>query len=708
MTWSFRSALLARISIVLLIALTVAGLYTFWQVNRTANELGDRIIRQTSSQILQRVDALLADTESQARITAGLIRPTFAESKAGSFNSRQFPDLSTKIIEVLKAKPHFAAITIILDQTGEEIQIAQNSGSAMSIRTIEATAVGMVRKSYVPFGNQLAPTDQEVGIFPDPRLRSSYTLAKATKLVSWTTSDVLQGLPSGRVLGTNCSAPILTSEGEFLGVVTIAISLEDLSRFLQTVQVSKSGFASLFEVGGERSKLIADPQPQRLMIDSMQGSRLATIEELQDPLLAQIAQRVEALPVFDSTQVRYGRTKIGNETYLVGFRRIQGQTRPPWILAVTLPQADFLSGSREVTVFFLTFSALALAAGAGIALLLANRVAQPLQNLAEETQKMKRFELGPHTPKVIGIREIDELAAGFETLKSGLRSMEKLVPADYARSLIASGTEAKLGGERRHITTYFGDLLGFTRLSHELPPEDLVEILAEYLDVLSNVVLQSGGTVDKFNGDDVMAFWGAPTITTDHATNAVRSALKSIAAVSDLHVELRKNNLPTLSASFGIATGDVIVGNVGSKNRMTYTVIGDSVNLASRLQGLNKFYLTHILASHRTFLEAEEEFVWRLVDSVSVLGRFEPDYVYEPLDFRASNDSDLIKLAELSNDAFALYQNREFEKAAHAYEEILIAYPKDGPSSVLHHRCLKYLKTPPQPDWDGSFEMSLK
>lgn len=709
MTLSFRSALLIRFTIVLLAALGVAGIYTSWRVGKTANELSNRVIQNTSNLIDQRVDALLTDTENQARISAGMVNPNLVGPGTDKLDSRSFLKLAPLFVELIRVKPQFAAVTLTLDRTGESLQVSQSASGGVEIRSTQIVEGGQVlRKTYVPFGNRLEEIGQSKEKFKEERQTSSYAKTKDVNLVNWTTADVLQNLPSGPQLGTICSAPVTDAEGRFLGVVSISITLTDLSRFLQTVKVSPNGFPTLIEVLPNKSKIIADPQPQRLMRTDGPTPRLVEVNELEDGRLRMVAETLQAAPSFSSGETRLGRFKYNQATYLLGFRRISGSQRPPWILSVVVPQDDFLNWTRETTLFFTTFTLLALAVGAGVAILLAQRVANPLGQLVEETQKIKRFQWGESKPLRSRIQEIDDLSASFETLKSGLRSMEKLVPADYARSLIASGQEAKLGGERRHITTYFGDIVGFTRLSHELPPEDLVEILAEYLDVLSDVVLDHGGTVDKFNGDDVMAFWGAPTVVGDHAEIAVTAALKSLSAINELHIELRQNNLPTLSASFGVATGDVIVGNVGSKKRMTYTVIGDSVNLASRLQGLNKFYGTHILTSHKTFLEAEESFVWRLVDSVAVMGRLEPDPVYEPLDFQSGARPETVQLAKDSNAAFALYQNRDFEKAAKAYEDILAKTPRDGPSSVLHARCIKFMRKPPEKDWDGSFQMSLK
>jgi adenylate cyclase len=321
---------------------------------------------------------------------------------------------------------------------------------------------------------------------------------------------------------------------------------------------------------------------------------------------------------------------------------------------------------------------------------------------------VRSFDLEPRPVIVTNVREIDELAASMEQMKTGLRSLEKLVPADYARWLIASGQEAKLGGERRRITTYFADIIGFTALSEKMEPEDLVEVLTEYLDVLSGEVLRYGGTVDKFNGDDVMAFWGAPNPTDDHAFLACKSAISSQSTIEHLHTEWRGDGRPLLRASFGISTGDVVVGNVGSRQRMNYTVIGDAVNLASRLQGLNKFYSTEILLSEQTVAEAGGRIVSRLVDWAVVAGRGVSVPVLELMALSESADPGLVALAEEHDEAMRLYRAREFERAGDGFRKILAKKPHDGPARILLARCQHFESEPPGVNWDGAVQLIVK
>lgn len=710
MVLSFRLNLVLRMAILVACVIAVVGLYTSWRIGDAAEELSNRVIRQTSNLIDQRVGGLLEKAEGQARLVAGITKPTFSADLNPAVDSSRFPLLAAQILETIRANPEFGAITVTLDRTGEYVQVAQTPSGALRVQTSELIAGGnRVQKDWIPFGNRLRETAQTTVDILDPRDEEPYQATASARKTTWSSTRIVRNLPTGPTAGTICSTPILNAEGEFLGVVSVTLTLSDLSLFLRTIKVSERGFASIFEQKSEGDPvLIADPNPGRMFTLTSGEEQMVELSKSSDLLLRSIASEVANVPRMQPADFQVARRNVENETYLMGIGSVSGESRPMWALAVVVPQSDFLDWSRETVLFFLSFAAIAIGTGVGVAWLLANRVAKPLQELALETDRIRALDFEERQVQRSNIQEIDLLSDSFESLKAGLRSMEKLVPTDYARSLISSGQEAKLGGERRHITTYFGDIVGFTRLSHQLPPEELVEVLTEYLDVLSSQVLEYGGTLDKFNGDDVMAFWGAPIITTDHATMAVRSALQSIDALETLHSEWREQGRPVLSASFGIATGDVMVGNVGSRKRMNYTVIGDSVNLASRLQSLNKFYRTHILASDQTKVESGDIFLWRIVDLVEVVNRDEPVAIYEPLCLLREASADEIKAAELTEQAFRTYVKRQFVRAAQIYDEVLALRPNDGPASILHARCLKYTQDPPAENWDGSFEMMLK
>jgi adenylate cyclase len=241
-----------------------------------------------------------------------------------------------------------------------------------------------------------------------------------------------------------------------------------------------------------------------------------------------------------------------------------------------------------------------------------------------------------------------------------------------------------------------------------LPAEELVKVLAEYLDILSDEVIQRQGTVDKFNGDDVMAFWGAPKVVAHPGQLACESALAGRSVILAMHPEWRRQGRPALRASFGIATGDVIVGNIGSRERMQYTVIGDAVNLASRLQGLNKAYQTEILIDVNTAKEAGPEYLTRCVDYVAVAGREEPIELRELLGRRDDLDAAAIMAVRGYEQGLQLYRDRKFAEAVDCLSETLKLWPDDGPSRVLRARAQDYMTAPPPEDWDAVTRFSVK
>jgi adenylate cyclase len=236
-----------------------------------------------------------------------------------------------------------------------------------------------------------------------------------------------------------------------------------------------------------------------------------------------------------------------------------------------------------------------------------------------------------------------------------------------------------------------------------------VEHLGEYLQAMSAQVQAVGGTVDKYIGDSIMAFWGAPDPHADHALAACTAAVRNQQLLRQLREKWRGEGKPPFSARIGINTGEVVVGNIGSAARMNYTVIGDAVNLASRLEGLNKFYGTEILISESTYEEAREGIVARPLDWVSVKGKTEAVLVYELLGLKGESPGDEVEeLAALFAGALAQYRRQSWTEAAGLFEKVLERKPEDAPAREMLRRCRDYQAQPPPADWDGVHRMKEK
>jgi adenylate cyclase len=302
--------------------------------------------------------------------------------------------------------------------------------------------------------------------------------------------------------------------------------------------------------------------------------------------------------------------------------------------------------------------------------------------------------------------EIDQLGNAMEEMKSGLRSFQKYVPAQLVRALLASGQEAQLGGERKRITLYFSDIVGFTTIAESLRSDVLAKLLAEYLDLMTREMIAQGATIDKYIGDAIMAFWGAPHPLTDQALNARRTALANREALVGLGDRWLADGLPAFQIRIGLHTGEALVGNFGSENRLDYTAIGDTVNLASRLEGLNKQYQTVIMMSEVTYSEVEAHVVARRIDRVAVKGRNSGTNIFELLAMRDSATLDQVTLRQDYEAALDLYFDRKFEEARAGFSRLAIA--GDGPAAVLATRCAAFMRLPPADDWNGVSEMNEK
>lgn len=273
--------------------------------------------------------------------------------------------------------------------------------------------------------------------------------------------------------------------------------------------------------------------------------------------------------------------------------------------------------------------------------------------------------------------------------------------------LIRKPEMVKLGGEKRELTCFFSDIEGFTSISERLHPEELVELLNEYLSAMSNIIIDNSGTIDKYIGDAIMAIFGAPVISENSARDACFSAIKYQKRLE----LLRKEKNIELFARIGINTGMMIVGNmgcsIGDMKRFDYTVMGDEVNLASRLESINKYYGTYIMISENTYEKVKSEVIVRVIDFVKVKGKEKPVKIYELIDLKENIDENSIKKIKKFEEAIDLYKIRDWDNAILIFSELSTSY-NDKASLLYIERIKYYKKNPPPIDWDFSYTFNSK
>jgi len=508
----------------------------------------------------------------------------------------------------------------------------------------------------------------------DPRERPWYTGAVKAKSVHW--SDVYI-FHHGEQPGITVSAPIFNNSGEIEGVFGVDIELKFLSQFLQKVKGNKPGGVYIVN---KNNDLIGLSEPSSIIIKDKGKFRPAKIGEVDKDWL-------------NSSYLEYKKSGLkklsyeyNSEDYLARFTDFPDSFGKKWALGIVIPQDYILSEVKKVNFFTIVVTLIILVISIIIVTIISNQISKPIIQITKESKLIERLDFDHDFKVKSSILEIQDLIEAIATMKVGLSDFKKYVPENLVRQLIEKKEGAKVGGVEKNVSILFSDIANFTSITEKHSPEELIPYLTEYFDKLSNIITGNLGTIDKYIGDSIMAFWNAPLDDSKHPYNACKSALqckKKIDAMSVFPFGIK--SMITMPTRFGIHTGHAIVGNVGSSDRMNYTVLGDSVNLASRLEGLNKKYGTTVLVSEDVYKETFELFIYRPIDVVRVKGKTAAVKIFELMDYKDAN-SNLSNLAELFGEAFELYLNQQWSDALKLLKKTDKIYPNDSVTKIFTDR----------------------
>lgn len=289
-------------------------------------------------------------------------------------------------------------------------------------------------------------------------------------------------------------------------------------------------------------------------------------------------------------------------------------------------------------------------------------------------------------------------------------TFEHYLAPEVISELVEHPERIGVGGSERELTALFTDIAGFSRISEILGTADIVTLLNEYLTEMSDVIIEYRGTIDKYEGDAIMAFFGAPIPSDSHAEEACRAAIQMKKVESLLNDRLVRSGVAPrpLTTRVGVNTGSMIVGNLGTNRRLNYTVMGPAVNLAARLEGVNKQYGTAICVSESTHRQLPEGFLFRRMDRVRVQGIDDPVRLYELIGFAQESSAPLREALELFDRGLAAFERQEWQEALNRFETVLRIYPDDGPAQLFIQRCRHFLQEPPRDTWDGIVNLTEK
>ena len=538
----------------------------------------------------------------------------------------------------------------------------------------------------------------------DPRTRPWYRSAADTRAFSW--SDVYIFWTS-RMPGLTASMPVFI-DGQLVGVASADIGLREFSAFLSDIEIGESGVAVLADPSG---RLIASPHPEDLIIETQTASGAElTLRALNDSLMPQIVA-LGALPEFkrhlgspsrERVTVRY---ETAGDAYIGAFEPIEIAPGADWTVLVVALEDDFLGEVKQESRRNGLLGLFFVIVGMFVSLAFARWFSRSLRLLTEESDRIRNLDFTGEVNTRTPFREVYDVLDAFAAMKTGLRAFQKYLPLELVRILLERHEEPRLGGEQQELTLWFSDIQGFTSFSELLGPERMAIELGGYLGQLSVVIHDNDGTVVEYVGDEIFAFWGAPLPVDDPTRKACVAALAAQELIASQWGGGSAG--PNFETRMAIHVGTVAVGHFGAADRMYYGAIGDSVNLCSRLEGANKHYGTKIIVSGQAHEIVAEDFAFRLLDRVIVVGRRTPTTLYELLGHANAPSDEILASARRYEEGLALYFAGDFQAAIPLFEEALRLRPDDEAGEVMIARCSGYLANPPE-DWEGVYRLTTK
>ena len=671
-----------RTALSTLVATTVAAtaiiIHLSWSAIAEQNvaDVAGQLNDQIAASVRRELQAIVASTLSLQEAVRSII-------ERGGIMATEAERRDVFLVSLLRSAPGISWVSLGLTDGGF-VGAQKQRANGIDLVEVERGSVPTLRVIHyriAPGGIVLQSRDTEP-IDYDARNEDWFRNAVEAGGPTWTQ---LPRFPNSERNAITTATPLMIG-GQVAGVVSVAIEVDRLSHFLSGVPIGRTGSAAILDPSGY---VIGSPDPETIRLQ--EGNATPSIAALaeRDPMFRIAADYLTrtGLAVTDIQKPVQATVSgpDGGRPYFVVLTPLEFQG---WVLATVIPAEDFLAridqNSRLLLVVLGVLTLIIIATSIYAAHLLVGR---PLLRITGQLRHVESFELERIAPVPSLLRELDDFSVALMQMARGLGSFRRYIPADLVRTLVAQGVEAKPGGTRQTLTVTFTDLAGFTGLSERLM-EGIVPVLTRYLEETTSAVVMHRGTIDKFIGDAVMAFWGAPMANPNHAADACAAALAAQRRVA------AGNN--GLSMRIGINTGTVLVGNIGSSDRLSYTAIGDPVNIASRLESLNKRYGTQILLGDATRQAAGDSIVVRRVDQVAVYGRSGGTVVYELLGMAGAEIPVWVKSYETG---FLAYEARLWDDAIQFFEACIATRGSDRPSELMIARCRELSANPPGAGW---------
>ncbi|MGK0290897.1 MAG: adenylate cyclase [bacterium] len=700
---TLRFSLVFLITGLIIICGSVISLISYYGAKNSIHSLINAMVYKISNQALEQ--------------TLSHLKPATTTSKLSTYLLEDFIDVKDR-----KKLLRYLHDTLVANDQFVNVYYGDVSGNFfMAKRTTENTysLKSVIRKNKKTiiswehqnpdlakvFPNEIRTIDQGY----DPRKRPWFKAAVKKKGLIWTNVYIFF---SDKKPGITNAIPIFDKNEKLLGVLGIDIGIKNLSRFLGQLTIGKNGKAFILS---ENKKIVALPFKngkntqkiyEEIKLNGKTFYQLKTLEQIKDKELAYsfkaYQKEIAKNPELMGKDIDFS-FSFKNKSYLARYNLLHDGNGLKWIIGTIIPEDDFMFmiNRNNQYILFATIFLILLTAVVGSSI--SRNISTPLRVLSKEMEKVMQFDFSSKKEIRTNLYEVKTMDIAFQNMKKGLRSFSKYVPSNLVQRLIDVGEEAVLGGKNKNLTIFFSDIEDFTTISESLPPEKLVEFLSVYFGELSSIILEHEGTVDKYIGDAIMAFWGAPNTMEKHAEASCYAALNIQNRLSILSKKWKSENKPEFQTRIGINSGEVIVGNMGSDARMDYTVIGDKVNVASRLEGLNKLFRTKIIISDSTNDEVKDIFETRLLSYVVVKGKSTAIGIYELVGEKGKIDPHTLEFLAIYNQAMDFYKQKNWKKSMEMFKKTTEKKDFDKASLMFIEQCEKAIEFPPKSDADLFF-----
>jgi class 3 adenylate cyclase/ABC-type nitrate/sulfonate/bicarbonate transport system substrate-binding protein len=649
--------------------------------------LNDAVVR-TSQAGVERTQELIESTESPLRLLAEV-----ATADPGYFRTEQSRNL---LYRALTSAAHIDAAYVSFDDGYHRVvtRIDEDRRHADAripadanwhSSYIDAITFGLRRTRHRNFFDIWPHQVGEFTVGTDTDIRSlpGYQAAKTTR-----TSTVTE--PS---INPDTGFPIISIRVpffhgiDFLGCASANITIDVLSRFLEKHRASAHSTTLIAD--RNTGKVIAFPDKQKGVHVENGVLAIASLDDIDDPEVREAHQQHARV----GTDGFIFQSPRNGEDMIAAFANFPDGFGQAWQVITVTPIDDFVGTLKATNRLMMAVIIILTAVELLFIYLASSRLSRPVENVSQQLQAIENLQFDMPTARPSNIREIARLESAASLLRTSLKSFSSFVPLDVVRQLIKSGIPLTLGVEPRFLTIFFSDLENFSSHSETLAPADLLVQISTYLEEVSGAIAEEGGTVDKFIGDGVMAFWNAPIQKSDHVLRACAGALRAARRMERVNDAWQAEGRPRIRIRIGLNCATVLVGNVGSSARLSYTALGDGVNVAARLEGINKLFGTTICISDSIYDQVQAAILVRPLKRVQVKGRKTEFMIYELLALRSSDDPELLiragdeQLSTMTWKASQLIEAGDISAAKRAYFAIVKAFPGDPVAELMLREC---------------------